>query len=330
MIERTFIKKNMNKMELEDYLDKKLERAGFCGIDIIKTPLVTRIVLHVAKPGLAIGKGGATIKELTEKIASDYNIDNPQIEISEIKNPNLNSRILAKKMASMIERGYSWRSVSYRMIKDIMDSGAQGVELIVKGKLSGKGGRKRQQRVAIGYLKKRGYQSRYVDKFKAAAYPKAGAIGITLSIIHPDVVFPDKVDVNEVIAASRAIVKEAEEQAETTIEETKAEEEPVKDEKAKTETKKEAKVEEEKASKDKKAEPKKKKEGIVDKIKDVAHDIEEKVEDVVDDIKDKVTGKDDTKKEEKKEESKPEVKVEEKKDDKKVEEVKEEKKEEAK
>ena len=309
MIERTFIVKNMNKMELENYLDTKLERAGFCGIDIIKTPLVTRIVLHVAKPGLAIGKGGATIKELTEKIATDYKIDNPQIEISEIKNPNLNARILAKKMASMIERGYSWRSVSYRMIKDIMDSGAQGVELIVKGKLSGKGGRKRQQRVAIGYLKKRGHQSKYVDKFKAAAYPKAGAIGITLSIIHPEVIFPDKIDVNEVLAATRAVAAEKKEQEEIKAEEAKPKvEEPTETKKEEKTDKKEIKKEDPKAKEakdDKKTEVKEKKkddkEGIIDKIKDVAHDIEEKVEDVVDDIKDKIIPDKDEKKEVKEE-----------------------------
>jgi len=297
MIERTFIKKNMNKIELEDYLDKKLERAGFCGIDIIKTPLVTRIVLHVAKPGLAIGKSGATIKELTEKIASDYNIDNPQIEIQEIKNANLNARILAKKMASMIERGYAWRSVSYRMIKDIMDSGAQGVELVVKGKLSGKGGRKRKQRVAIGYLKKRGHQSKYVDKFKAAAYPKAGAIGITLAIVHPDVIFPDKIDVNEVIAAVKNVAIEAKEQEEAKAEKAKEASEK-KDEETKTEKKTEHKKETAKdnVKKEENVETKEKsvkkkeehKEGIVDKIKDAVDDIEEKVEDVAKDIKKKI------------------------------------------
>ena len=314
MIERTFIKKNFNKMELENYLDTKLERAGFCGMDIIKTPLVTRIVLHVAKPGLAIGKSGSTIKMLTEKIASDYSIDNPQIEIQEIKNANLNARILAKKMASMIERGYSWRSVSYRMIKDIMDSGAQGVELIVKGKLSGKGGRKRKQRIAIGYLKKRGHQSKYVDKFKAAAYPKAGAIGITLSIIHPEVIFPDKIDVNEVIAGVKGIKEEVVEQETTKDESKKAPKEEVKKD-AKKEEKAEAKKTEKKEVKKETKEEKKKdddKDGIIDKIKDAAHDIEEKVEDVVDDIKEKIHPDKKEKKEDKKVETKEEVKEEKK------------------
>ena len=246
-VERVFIKKNMNKMEIEDYLSEKLERAGFSKLEIIKTPLVTRIVLYVAKPGLAIGKSGSTIKELTEKIASEYSIDNPQIEIQEIKQPNLDAKILARKMASMIESGFAWRSISYKMIKDIMEAGAQGVELVVKGKLSGKGGRKRKQRVAIGYLKKRGYQSRYVDKSKTAAYPKAGAIGITLSIIHPETIFPDKVDVKEAIKKLKSVAKEKEEQKEV-VEEKKesTDEEEIKAEvkEEHKETKKEHKKEE--------------------------------------------------------------------------------------
>ncbi|MFA5357948.1 MAG: 30S ribosomal protein S3 [archaeon] len=199
MIERVFIQQNIRKMELEGYVAKKLDRAGFTHLDIVKTPLVTRIVLHVAKPGLAIGKGGQTIKQLTQVIGEKYNIDNPQIEIQEIKNPNLNARAIVDRMASLIQKGFAWRSVAFRSVRDIMAAGAQGVELQMKGKLSGKGGRKRKQRIAFGYMKKVGDQTKLVDYAKAAAYPKAGAIGIKLRIIHPDAVFPDKVDVNKVV-----------------------------------------------------------------------------------------------------------------------------------
>jgi len=212
MIERTFIQKNFNRMELEDYLTKKLDRAGFSHLEIIKTPLVTRIVLHVAKPGFAIGKGGSTIKTLTEVIAQKYKIDNPQIEIQEIKNPNLNAKILAERMASMIQREFSWRSIAYKLVKDVVDAGAQGVELVVKGKLSGKGGRKKKVRIAYGYMKKLGDQTKMVDYAKAASYPKAGAIGIRLRIIHPDVIFPDKVDIKKIIAAKKGTANEAKEQ----------------------------------------------------------------------------------------------------------------------
>lgn len=243
MIEKTFIQKNFNKMELEDYLTKKLDRAGFSHLEIIKTPLVTRIVLNVAKPGFAIGKGGSTIKTLTEVIAKKYHIDNPQIEIQEIKNANLNAKIQAERMAGMIQRDFSWRSIAYKLVKDVIDSGAQGVELIVKGKLSGKGGRKKKVRIAYGYMKKIGNQTKWVDYAKAAAYPKSGAIGIKLRIIHPEIIFPDKVDIKKVVAALKTVETEAKEQKEAPKEvtvtdvEVKAAVAEEKKEEAKTEAK---------------------------------------------------------------------------------------------
>ena len=339
MIERTFIQKNYNKMELENYLSKTIDRAGFSSMELIKTPLVTRIVLHVAKPGLAIGKSGSTIKQLTEVIARDFKIENPQIEIQEVKEPNLDAKILVEKMKSMINRGFSWRSVSFRTVKDIMGAGAQGVELVFKGALGGKGARKRKQRIAIGYMKKIGDQAKLVDSTKASANPKIGAIGIKLSIIHPDVVFPDKIDVKKVVAAIKATETEAKEQEEAKVkadaktETVEAKEvteekaavikEAVKKEQA-TKEKKEA-VKEEKKETVKKAKTEEKevkaehKEGIlgkvVDKIEHTAHDVAEKIEDVtekVEDVAEEVVDKIEEKLEHK-EEAKDEKKVEEKK-----------------
>lgn len=332
MIERTFIKKNFNKMEIEKYLSKKLERAGFSKLEIIKTPLVTRIVLHVAKPGLAIGKSGSTIKELTETINSKFGIDNPQIEIQEIKNANLDAKILAEKMATMIERGFAWRSVSFRTIKDIMSNGAQGVELVFKGKLAGKGGRKRKQRIAIGYMKKIGDQAKYVDTAQAAAYPKAGAIGIKLSIIHPEVVFPDKIDVNKAVEKIKVAKEEAEEQKENTedkkeeIKETKTEEK-VENKEVKNEHKKdEKKVEVKKvlpkvhtvATEQNRSESGIEKaahivEDAVHKVEEVAEKASEEIKEDIEKIEEKLEGKE----HKNKKEIKKEDKAESKKDDKK-------------
>jgi len=235
MIERAFIRKGLNRIEMEDYLTKKLDRAGFSRLEIIKTPLVTRIVLYVAKPGMAIGKSGSTIKQLTDVMATKYKIDNPQIEIQEIRSAALDAKVQAEKMASMVEKGFQWRSIAFRTVKDAMDAGAQGVELVVKGKLSGKGGRKRKQRVAYGYLKKIGHQARMVDFAKAAAYPKAGAIGIRLKIVRPDVIFPDKIDVLKVIRDIKGVEKEKKEQAEKALEKAKTKDDGVKEELAERE-----------------------------------------------------------------------------------------------
>ncbi|MDD5148214.1 MAG: 30S ribosomal protein S3 [Candidatus ainarchaeum sp.] len=200
MIERFFIEQSMKKIELHNYVKSQLEAAGFTHLEIVKTPLVTRIVLHVVRPGLAIGKGGTTINQLTEEIGKKFGIENPQIEIQEIKHPELDAKANVDKIVSLLERGYSWRSIAFRGMQDIMNAGAQGAELVLSGKLAGKGGRKRRVRIAQGYMKKVGNQVNLVDFAKATAYPKPGAIGIKLRIIHPGVEFPDKADIKKLIA----------------------------------------------------------------------------------------------------------------------------------
>ena len=199
MIERTFIEEAMKKISLENYLKKELDRAGFTGLTITKTPMVTRIVLNVTRPGLAIGKGGKNIRVMTKEIEETYKISNPQIEINEIKNPELDAKAMVDKVINLLERGYSWRSVTYKTVEDIINAGAQGVELVIRGKLSGKGGRKMKQRIAKGYMKKAGGLTSLVDYAKGDAYPKAGAIGVKLRIIRPGIEFPDKINIEQIL-----------------------------------------------------------------------------------------------------------------------------------
>ena len=258
----------MKKIELHNFLKQHLDRAGFTGLDIVKTPLVTRIVLHVARPGLAIGKGGQNIKQLTEDIGTKFGIENPQIEIQDIKHPELDATATVDRMVGLLQRGYSWRSVSFNVVRTVMNSGAQGIELILSGKLSGKGGRNRKTRIAQGYMKKVGDQVKLVDYAKASAYPKAGAIGIKLRIIHPDTVFPDKINIKELLekremaAAQEKEAAVAAEKAAKEKEEEKAKEaekaEKEKTEKAEEAEKAEKKEKEKEAGKEEKSAEKEK------------------------------------------------------------------------
>ena len=282
MIERFFIEQNMKKIELHNYVKSQLEAAGFTHLEIVKTPLVTRIVLHVVRPGLAIGKGGTTINQLTSEIGKRFGIENPQIEIQEIKNSTLDATANVDKIVSLLERGYSWRSIAFKAMQEIMRAGAQGAELVLSGKLAGKGGRKRKIRIAQGYMKKVGNQVNLVDFAKANAYPKPGAIGIKLRIIHPGVEFPDKADIRKLIGKlmgtdqvpdgpqEKTVSSDEVETAKQEIAEEKIKEEvPVEAEKpvsktAKKRTKKtKEKASEEKEKKKEHKEHEKKKEGVV-------------------------------------------------------------------
>lgn len=329
MIEKVFIKQGIRKIELEAYLKKELNRAGFTGLEIVKTPLVTRIVLNVARPGLAIGKEGQNIRQLTSEMTARFGIENPQLEIQETPQSGLNAVAIVNKMASLLERGFSWRSVAFRTMRDVMDAGAQGAELVLKGKLAGKGGRKRKQRIAEGYMKKVGAQVELVDYAKASAYPKAGAIGIKLRIIRPGVVFPDKIDITKYIMAKKeadAPKKEtkAEENKETAEETTEAKAEVKEDKKAKKKPAKEKAANEgKKEAEPKKEEVKATKEKPEAEKKEKAKDEKPKTEKAAKEEKKEAEPK---KEEKAKEAPKEEVKVEEKKEEKAKEEKKAEEK----
>ena len=185
-------------------MKKELNKAGFCGMAINRTPLVTRIIVDVTRPGLAIGKGGSTIAQLTQNIGEKFKIENPQLEINEIKVPELNAKATLNKIIALIERGFAWKSVAFRTAEDTLRRGAMGIDLVLKGKLTGKGGRKMKHRISKGYMKKAGHLTELVDYAKGTAYTKAGAIGIKLRIIRPGTIFPDKISIKEIIEKSKA------------------------------------------------------------------------------------------------------------------------------
>ena len=218
MIEKHFVKQSIKKVQLHQYLKQELGRAGFTGFEMVKTPMVTRIVVNVSRPGLAIGKGGQNIRTLTETIQKVYGVDNPQLEIKEITQPDLDAKSVADKMKGMIERGFAWRSVAFRTLQDIERAGAVGMEVILSGKLAGKGGRKKQVRFIKGYMKKVGDQVKLVDEAKVTTYPKVGAIGLTVRIIRPGTFFPDKIDVKQTLYDRKhPVVKEGPAATGTTV-----------------------------------------------------------------------------------------------------------------
>ncbi len=72
---KNVIKDNYNMMLLKDYLRIAIKDAGFSHAEISKTPIGTRVVLHVTRPGIVIGRKGSGIRELTEKLATDFKLD---------------------------------------------------------------------------------------------------------------------------------------------------------------------------------------------------------------------------------------------------------------
>jgi len=193
-VERTFIKLGLKHMELEEFLERELERAGYGGADIRRIPTGTRVALYVERPGIVIGRKGKSIKHLTDELAQKFGLENPQIEVVELTKPELYAPIMAKRIAFGLERGINARRSGYTAIRRIMNAGARGAEIVISGRIAGE--RTRSQRFYRGYLSKSGEPTeKLVSHGYAAAKLKPGIAGVKVLIMPPDVPLPDEIKI---------------------------------------------------------------------------------------------------------------------------------------
>ncbi|MDO5849608.1 MAG: 30S ribosomal protein S3 [Methanobacteriaceae archaeon] len=194
MMEKSFVTEGLKRTKIDEYLEKELERAGYGGMDIHVTPLGTMVVVYAERPGMVIGRGGKTVRQITQNLKTKFDLDNPQVEVKEVDVPELNARIMAAKIANMLQRGMHFRRVAYSTIRRIMGAGAQGVEITISGKI--RGSRSAVAKFVEGYIKKCGEPAdRFVQEGFAIAPLKPGVLGIVVRIMPPEAVLPDKVDI---------------------------------------------------------------------------------------------------------------------------------------
>jgi small subunit ribosomal protein S3 len=182
MKERLFIQKSREHVRLREFIRRQFAQAKCGDIEIQYTPVVTRIILYTTTPGLIIGSGGERIKETVEVLKKEFGIENPQIDVQKISEPDLDPHIVAQNIAASLESGVNFKKLGNFYLQRVMDSGAVGCEIVITGKLSGQRGRR--ERFIDGYLKKCGEPSkRDVLKGFALANPKLGNIGVTVKIM---------------------------------------------------------------------------------------------------------------------------------------------------
>ena len=185
--------------ELDEFFEKQLQEAGYGGLEVQKSPVGTTLKVYVARPGLAIGRRGTGIKDLTDKVASRFGFQNPQIAVSEVENPALNARIMASRVAQIVSRGTAFRRAANWTLNNIMAAGAAGCEISVAGKL--RSDRSRGEKYRAGIVPKSGDTAdRTVTEATTDVLLKLGLYGIKVKIALRDAVQPEfqfKEDVKE-------------------------------------------------------------------------------------------------------------------------------------
>ena len=178
---KNVIKDNYNMMLLNDFLREKIKDAGFDSVEISKTPTGTKIVLYVTRPGIVIGRKGSGIKDLTEKIQTDFGYKNPQISVEENLKPELSPSVMCNRMSAHIERGTAFRRATMWTMNQIMEAGAIGVQITISGKL--RGDRSAFEKHTQGILPRAGnYAKNIVSEDIVHTKTPMGLIGIKIRI----------------------------------------------------------------------------------------------------------------------------------------------------
>ncbi|MFC3958679.1 30S ribosomal protein S3 [Halovivax cerinus] len=194
--EHEFIRNGLRRSQIDEFFADELGRAGYGGMEVAQTPMGTQIVLKAEKPGMVIGKGGENIRKVTTELEDRFDLDDPQIDVQEVDEPDLNARIVADRLANALERGWYFRKAGHTTIDRIMDAGALGAEIVLSGKVTG--ARSRVEKFNRGYIKHNGEPAdEVVDHGQGVAVMKLGTIGVDVKIIPPGAELPDDFQVHD-------------------------------------------------------------------------------------------------------------------------------------
>ncbi|AOL15779.1 30S ribosomal protein S3 [Sulfolobus sp. A20] len=202
-IKRYFLEKSMVKVMIDEYLAKQYYNAEYAGVEVLKTPIGTRVIIYAGRPPMIIGRGGRNIKQLAQILEKVFGLENPQITITNVENPELNARVMAFRLAVALEKGYHFRRAAFITIRRIMNAGALGSEVIVSGKLTSE--RARYEKLKEGIVFKSGQQlEKMVDRAIAIAMLKPGIYGVEVLITKPRKI-EDKITLRETPAVPQEV-----------------------------------------------------------------------------------------------------------------------------
>ncbi|RMD45500.1 30S ribosomal protein S3 [Candidatus Pacearchaeota archaeon] len=197
MEEKKFVDVRKDEYNIKQFVKSIFGKGKVSAVKIEYTPVGEKILVSTHKPGWIIGKKGEKIANLTEVLKKRFKMENPHVDIVEIKKPEFDAQIIADEIAIALEKFGSMRykSVSYRTLSRIRDAGALGAEIRVSGKLPSD--RARTWKFSFGYLKKTGDSAKVVSRAETIAITKQGVIGIKVSILSPEAHIHDRINVDE-------------------------------------------------------------------------------------------------------------------------------------
>lgn len=133
---KNFSDKLVEDHKIRNYIDARIPKGGIAKVVIERTLKRITLTIHTARPGVVIGKGGAEVDKIKEELKKLTNKD-VQINIFEIKRPEIDSRLVGESIAQQLQARISYRRAMKQAIASAMRVGSQGIKIKVSGRLGG-------------------------------------------------------------------------------------------------------------------------------------------------------------------------------------------------
>jgi small subunit ribosomal protein S3 len=121
---------------IRDIVKKQLSAAGIADIEVERKSNQVEVTIQTAKPGMVVGRGGKNIEELRQKLFQELN-KKVQMNVQEVKSVETNAQLIAEAAAQQLEKRVAFRRVMKQSMTRAMNSGAQGIKIMIAGRLGG-------------------------------------------------------------------------------------------------------------------------------------------------------------------------------------------------
>jgi small subunit ribosomal protein S3 len=196
---KNYADKIVEDERIRNYLNARLAKASISNIIIERTLKLITVTVNTARPGIIIGKGGQEVDKLKEELKKITNKE-VQINIFEVKRPELDATIVANNIARQVEGRISYRRAIKMAIASTMRMGAEGIKVMISGRLGG-------AEMARSEMYKEGRTPLHtlranIDYALCEAHTKVGVIGIKVWICRGEVY--GKIDLSPNIGQSKS------------------------------------------------------------------------------------------------------------------------------
>ena len=173
-----------NDLEIREFLNKQLSRAAVSKVEIERAGDKIKVIVTTARPGVVIGKKGAEIDALRKKLEKIAN-GPVNIEVVEVKRPELDANLIAQSVAEQLEGRVAFRRAMRKAVQSARKSGAKGIRIQCSGRLGGAEMSRREWyregRVPLHTLRAK------IDYGFATAATTMGSIGVQVWVYHGEV-----------------------------------------------------------------------------------------------------------------------------------------------